>query len=203
MDRRFAGCSVAVLSASRRRGLGRVLLAAALLGLLAPCWVGVAGGRPPARGIGDGASVGGGTEGSSRPQNVQREAKAKGAKSQKGFTKKAVEAKEAADNESDEDREFRERYLSAEKEVEPEWKRRMKAAKTKEDRFKVGLQVGDFKTSYSIFFDELLGSFAEGDKGRLDEFLRKVGIAEWQLVLVQAVVIGVPFAGITKLTGVW
>ncbi|CAJ1450675.1 unnamed protein product [Effrenium voratum] len=193
MDRRFAGCSVAVLSASRRRGLGRVLLAAALLGLLAPCWVGVAGGRPPARGIGDG----------SRPQNVQREAKAKGAKSQKGFTKKAVEAKEAADNESDEDREFRERYLSAEKEVEPEWKRRMKAAKTKEDRFKVGLQVGDFKTSYSIFFDELLGSFAEGDKGRLDEFLRKVGIAEWQLVLVQAVVIGVPFAGITKLTGVW
>ncbi|CAJ1450676.1 unnamed protein product [Effrenium voratum] len=183
MDRRFAGCSVAVLSASRRRGLGRVLLAAALLGLLAPCWVGVAGG--------------------SRPQNVQREAKAKGAKSQKGFTKKAVEAKEAADNESDEDREFRERYLSAEKEVEPEWKRRMKAAKTKEDRFKVGLQVGDFKTSYSIFFDELLGSFAEGDKGRLDEFLRKVGIAEWQLVLVQAVVIGVPFAGITKLTGVW
>lgn len=46
----------------------------------------------------------------------------------------------------DEDREFRERYLSADKETEPDWKQKMDQAKTKEDRFKVGLQVGDFKT---------------------------------------------------------
>ncbi|CAK8991834.1 unnamed protein product [Durusdinium trenchii] len=105
--------------------------------------------------------------------------------------------------ESDEDREFRERYLSADKETEPDWKQKMDQAKTKEDRFKVGLQVGDFKTSYSILAEELLGSFVDGDKDRLDQFLTKAGIAQWQLLLVQLVVIGVPLAVITYLFGLW
>lgn len=79
----------------------------------------------------------------------------------------------------------------------------MDAAKTKEDRFKVGLQVGDFKTSYGILAEELLASFADGDKERLDDFLTKVGIASWQLALIQLFVIGVPFAGITYAMGLW
>ena len=110
-------------------------------------------------------------------------------------------------NESEEDRQFRERYLSAEKEIQPDWKQQMDAAmdaaKTKEDRFKVGLQVGDFKTSYGILAEELLASFADGDKDRLDDFLTKVGIASWQLALIQLFVIGVPFAGITYVMGLW
>jgi len=106
-------------------------------------------------------------------------------------------------NESEEDREFRERYLSADKEIQPDWKQQMDAAKTKEDRFKVGLQVGDFKTSYGILAEELLASFADGDKERLDDFLTKVGIASWQLALIQLFVIGVPFAGITYAMGLW
>lgn len=106
-------------------------------------------------------------------------------------------------NESEEDREFRERYLSADKEIQPDWKQQMDAAKTKEDRFKVGLQVGDFKTSYGILAEELLASFADGDKERLDDFLTKVGIASWQLALIQLFVIGVPFAGITYAMGFW
>ena len=105
--------------------------------------------------------------------------------------------------ETEEEREFRERYLSAEKEIQPDWKQQMEAAKTKEDRFKVGLKVGDFKTSYSILFDEVLGSFAAGDKERLDSFLSKVGLPAWQLALIQLVVIGVPFAGVTHVMGLW
>jgi len=123
--------------------------------------------------------------------------------------KKAVEAPQAEEvqvvdpDESEEDRQFRERYLSAEKETEPEWKKQMDAAKTKEDRFKVGLQVGDFKTSYGILAEELIGSFVDGDKERLDQFLTKAGVASWQLALIQLVVIGVPFAGITYAMGLW
>eukprot|EP00438_Fugacium_kawagutii_P025629 Skav209732 [mRNA] locus=scaffold528:578593:581437:- [translate_table: standard] len=83
----------------------------------------------------------------------------------------AVEVVDPA--ETEEARKFRERYLSAEAEIEPEWKKQMKAAKTKEDRFRVGLQVGDFKTSYGILAEELSGSFAEGDKEKLDKFLTK------------------------------
>ena len=110
-------------------------------------------------------------------------------------------------NESEEDRQFRERYLSAEKEIQPDWKQQMDAAmdaaKTKEDRFKVGLQVGDFKTSYGILAEELLASVADGDKDRLDDFLTKVGIASWQLALIQLFVVGVPFAGLTYAMGLW
>mmetsp|Transcript_68538 Transcript_68538/g.107885 ORF Transcript_68538/g.107885 Transcript_68538/m.107885 type:complete len:245 (-) Transcript_68538:225-959(-) len=114
-----------------------------------------------------------------------------------------VDAEVVDPNESEEDREFRERYLSADKEIQPDWKQQMDAAKTKEDRFKVGLQVGDFKTSYGILAEELLASFADGDKDRLDDFLTKVGIASWQLALIQLFVIGVPFAGITYVMGLW
>eukprot|EP00438_Fugacium_kawagutii_P016185 Skav225037 [mRNA] locus=scaffold2061:241550:243205:+ [translate_table: standard] len=115
----------------------------------------------------------------------------------------AEEAVQVVDAESEEERQFRERYLSAEKETEPEWKQQMDAAKTKEDRFRVGLQVGDFKTSYGILAEELIGSFADGDKERLDEFLTKAGVASWQLALIQLVVIGVPLAGITYGLGLW
>eukprot|EP00438_Fugacium_kawagutii_P016186 Skav225038 [mRNA] locus=scaffold2061:246069:248330:+ [translate_table: standard] len=107
----------------------------------------------------------------------------------------AEEAVQVVDAESEEERQFRERYLSAEKETEPEWKQQMDAAKTKEDRFRVGLQVGDFKTSYGILAEELIGSFADGDKERLDEFLTKAGVASWQLALIQLVVIGVRHDG--------
>ena len=116
---------------------------------------------------------------------------------------KPAEKVEVDPNESEEDREFRERYLSAEKEDQPDWKQQMDAAKTTEDRFKVGLKVGDFKTSYSILAEELLASFADGDKERLDNFLTKVGISSWQLALIQLMVIGVPLAGITYVTGLW
>lgn len=118
-------------------------------------------------------------------------------------TQEEVEVEVVDPNESEEDRQFRERYLSADKEIQPDWKQQMDAAKTKEDRFKVGLQVGDFKTSYGILAEELLASFADGDKERLDEFLTKVGIASWQLALIQLFVIGVPFAGITYAMGLW
>eukprot|EP00913_Durusdinium_trenchii_P009250 g8695.t1 len=40
---------------------------------------------------------------------------------------------------------------------------------------------------YSILAEELLGSFVDGDKDRLDQFLTKAGIAQWQLLLVQLV----------------
>ena len=116
---------------------------------------------------------------------------------------KPAEKVELDPNESEEDREFRERYLSAEKEDQPDWKEQMDAAKTTEDRFKVGLKVGDFKTSYSILAEELLASFADGDKERLDNFLTKVGISSWQLALIQLIVIGVPLAGVTYVTGLW
>ena len=105
--------------------------------------------------------------------------------------------------ESDEDREFRERYLSAEKETQPDWKQQMDAAKTREEKFKTGLQVGDFKTSYSILFEEFAGAFLEGDKERLDGFLEKLGIPAPVLLLIQLLVIGVPFAGITYAMGLW
>ena len=49
-------------------------------------------------------------------------------------------------------------YLSAEKEEMPGWQSEMKAAKTKEERFKIGLRVGDFKTNYTILFEELISS---------------------------------------------
>ena len=116
---------------------------------------------------------------------------------------KPAEKVEVDPNESEEDREFRERYLSAEKEDQPDWKQQMDAAKTTEDRFKVGLKVGDFKTSYSILAEELLASFADGDKERLDNFLTKVGISSWQLALIQLIVIGVPLAGIAYVMGLW
>jgi len=109
----------------------------------------------------------------------------------------------APKEESDEDREFRERYLSAEKETQPDWKQQMDAAKTREAKFKTGLQVGDFKTSYSILFEEFAGAFLEGDKERLDSFLEKLGIPAPVLLLIQLVVIGVPFAGITYAMGLW
>ena len=118
-------------------------------------------------------------------------------------TQEEVEVEVVDPNESEEDRQFRERYLSADTEIQPDWKQQMDAAKTKEDRFKVGLQVGDFKTSYGILAEELLASFADGDKERLDDFLTKVGIASWQLALIQLFVIGVPFAGITYVMGLW
>eukprot|EP00439_Symbiodinium_sp_Y106_P017310 s601_g2.t1 len=106
-------------------------------------------------------------------------------------------------NESDEDREFRERYLSAEKEEMPDWQSEMKAAKTKEERFKVGLRVGDFGTSYTILFQELISSFVSGDKEQLDDFLMEVGIAQWQLALIQVVVLAFPLAVITYSLGFW
>ena len=104
---------------------------------------------------------------------------------------KPAENVEVDPNESEEDREFRERYLSAEKQDQPDWKQHMNAAKTTEDRFKVGLKVGDFKTSYSILAEELLASFADGDKERLDNFLNKL------------IVIGVALAGVSYVTGLW
>ena len=116
---------------------------------------------------------------------------------------KPAEKVEVDPNESEEDRKFRERYLSAEKEYQPDWKQQMDAAKTLEDRFKVGLKVGDFKTSYSILAEELLASFADGDKERLDNFLTKVGISSWQLALIQLIVVGVPLAGVSYVTGLW
>eukprot|EP00438_Fugacium_kawagutii_P025628 Skav209731 [mRNA] locus=scaffold528:569021:569263:- [translate_table: standard] len=79
----------------------------------------------------------------------------------------------------------------------------MEAAKTKEDRFRVSLQVGELKTSYAILAEEVSGSFVIGDKDRLDQVLTKVGIASWQLAMIQLVVIGVPLAGITNYLGLW
>ena len=114
-----------------------------------------------------------------------------------------VEVEVVRPTESKEDREFRERYLSADKELQPDWKQQMDAAKTKEERFKVGLKVGDFKTSYGILIEEVLGSLVDGDKERLDSFLTDVGIASWQLALIQMIVIGVPFAGVTYVMGLW
>mmetsp|Transcript_70603 Transcript_70603/g.165563 ORF Transcript_70603/g.165563 Transcript_70603/m.165563 type:complete len:243 (-) Transcript_70603:88-816(-) len=106
-------------------------------------------------------------------------------------------------NESDEDREFRERYLSAEKEEVPDWQSAMRSAKTKEEKFKVGLRVGDLKTSYGILFEELIASFVSGDKEQFDEFLMNVGIAQWQLALIQVVVLAFPIAVITYVLGLW
>lgn len=111
-----------------------------------------------------------------------------------------VEAIQVEDS-SEEERKFQERYLSAEKESLPDWRKEMDAAKTKEERFGVGLKVGDLKTSYAILAEELLSSFVDGDKERLDKFLTKVGMASWQLALIQVVVIGVPVAGVTYALG--
>eukprot|EP00440_Ansanella_granifera_P000559 gb/GFBE01000605.1/.p1 GENE.gb/GFBE01000605.1/~~gb/GFBE01000605.1/.p1 ORF type:complete len:210 (+),score=55.94 gb/GFBE01000605.1/:1-630(+) len=107
-----------------------------------------------------------------------------------------AEAKKAAElaSETESDRKFRERYLEAENEAEPAYKRLMAEAKTKEDRFKVGLKVGDPATSFGILAQEWLECLTTGDKDRLDKFLEDVGIPGWALTLIQIVVVLVPWA---------
>eukprot|EP00931_Biecheleriopsis_adriatica_P054996 TRINITY_DN32428_c0_g1_i2.p1 TRINITY_DN32428_c0_g1~~TRINITY_DN32428_c0_g1_i2.p1 ORF type:complete len:227 (+),score=61.92 TRINITY_DN32428_c0_g1_i2:66-746(+) len=123
-------------------------------------------------------------------------------KAEKAAAEAAAAAAAAAASETEEDREFRERYMSAGGDEEiPEWQRRMREAKTKEERFKVGWQVGDIRTSLSIIFTEWFECLVSGDKERLDKFLADVGISPVVLTVVQVVVVVVPWTLIALALG--
>eukprot|EP00930_Biecheleria_cincta_P003619 TRINITY_DN104549_c0_g1_i1.p1 TRINITY_DN104549_c0_g1~~TRINITY_DN104549_c0_g1_i1.p1 ORF type:complete len:220 (+),score=35.75 TRINITY_DN104549_c0_g1_i1:34-660(+) len=95
-------------------------------------------------------------------------------------------------DESEEERNFRERYLEADKEsgegtqkfVDDEFAK----AGSKEEKFKVAMRLGAPGQVIKILGQEWAESFISGDKERLDNFLEAVGVPSWLLTVISVVV---------------